>query len=262
MKKIIIIIALIFILFGTITVNADTGPKPSITIYLENMDTTEYTLDLLTKPEPKYQEGFYYSISESEYINEPIYKYNKGGWMATSIRDFWLWGNIEGNSEKRHRFTYWGVPDEFKVIIQYKDGTIKTSDVIQRTEFDFVMHLDVNTMKVEHVFAFNLSDIIICITITLILEILIALIMRIRNIKVIIFANLITQILIQSLRLFNFTNYILPFIILELIIFFIEYVIYKKLFKDVDSKKILQYTIIANAATAILTFFNISALIF
>lgn len=254
--KFIIILIFIFILFGANNVKADMGPKPSITIYLKNMNTTEYTLDLLTKPKDEKQ--FYTQMVDkyTEYKDTPIYKYNDNGWMATTLRNGLLWGDIKGNSLKTHTFRYFGVPDEFKVIIQFKDGTIKTSDIIEKTEFDYEMYLDVNTMKVEQKYTFNLGNVLICMAITIIIELLIAMVMNIKHTKQIILVNLLTQILIQSLRLFNFTGFILSFIIAELLVFFIEYVIYKKIFKDIDNRTIIIYTFIANIVTAFLTFTN------
>ncbi len=255
-SKYIIMFILIFILLGATNVKADMGPKPSITIYLKNMDTTEYTLDLLTKP--KNEEEFYKQIANNYtgYEDTPIYKYNDNGWMATTLRDSLLWGHIEGNSSKTHTFNYFGVPDEFKVIIQYKDGTIKTSDVIEKTEFNYEMYLDVNTMKAEQRYTFNLGNALTCMVITIIIELLIAMVINIDHSKQIILVNIFTQILIQCLRLFNFTSFMLSFIIAELLIFFIEYVIYKLLFRDTDNKTIIIYTLIANTITAFLTFTN------
>lgn len=252
--KFTIILIFIFILFGANIVKAD---KPSITIYLKNMNTTEYTLDILTKP--KDEQEFYSRISDTyiEYKDTPIYIYNDNGWMATNLRNELLFGHIKGNSLKTHTFTFFvGVPDEFKVIIQYKDGTIKTSDIIERTELDYEMYLDVNTMKVEPKYTFNLDNVLICMIITIIIELLIAIVINIKHTEQIILVNLFTQILIQSLRLFNFTSFILSFIIAESLVFFIEYVIYQKIFKDIDNRTIIIYTFIANIVTAFLTFTN------
>lgn len=252
-KKIIIILTFFCLLIGIDNVKADMGPKPSIEIYLKNIETTEYTIDLLTKHT---DDNFYsyLNVDYFEYKNTPLYKYNKDGWMATTVRTNLLWGNIEGNSSKKHRFSYFGTPSTFKVIIQFKDGTIKTSDIIERTKFNYEMYLDVSTMKVEKKYGFNLAEILKCMLITVVVEIIIAKTMKINHLKQITLINIFTQIIIQLLRLTNFPNYIFSLILAELIVFIIEYEIYKVLFKkDTTNKRILIYTIIANLITAIAT---------
>ena len=250
--RLLIALSLVFIIllgFNYI-VNADMGPKPSITIHLENMNTTNYTIDLLTKM----GKDSYDKILEEyqEYKNSPIHKYNEDGWMATKLRNSILWGDVKGNINKTHSFTYFGVPDEFKVIIQYKDGTLKVSDTIKRTEFNYTLYLDTNTMEVTEGHKIDVLNILVCVLITIIVEVAIALIMKIHKINVIILTNIITQILIQSIRFANY-GILLLFTAAELLVFFIEYIVYKKAFKDIENKRILIYTLAANLTTAALT---------
>ena len=53
-KNIIILSIIFLMLFGfSSIVNADMGPKPSITIHLKNMKTNNYTIDLFEHAEKK-----------------------------------------------------------------------------------------------------------------------------------------------------------------------------------------------------------------
>ncbi len=247
-KNIIKVLALIFLFVICIStnVNADTSPKPSITIYLKNMNTSNYKIDLLTK----LSENFYHM---EQFKGYPMYEYNDNGWVATTLRDDLLWGDIKGNESRTHIFSYMDVPYEFRVIIQFEDGTIKTTDVIKRTEFNYKMYLDVNTMEVEKIHEIDIAEALQCMVVTLIIEIILAVIMNINHVPTIAITNIMTQIIVQSIEFFDF-NFKLVFTIAELLVFIVEFIVYKNMFKDIDSKSVLKYTFFANLITALLTF--------
>lgn len=259
-KKIIISILLVVtVCIGAAVVQADMGTKPSIIVHLQNMDTEDYTIDLLTRNN---KEDFYNKIN-SQYIgykDTPIYKYDKGGWMATALREELLWGEIYGNREKTHTFTYFGTPTEFKVIIQFKDGKTKVSDVFVRKVLTYNIYIDVNTMSSlnddgsDQKLTLNYMSLFKCLILTVSLELLLAWVMKIHYPKTIIIVNIITQIFFQIALLRNFSNYLTSFVILEIAIVIVEYLIYRKIFTRVTNKRLMIYTIIANFITAYLTF--------
>ena len=78
--------------------------------------------------------------------------------------------------------------------------------------------------------------------------------MKLKNIKVLLITNAITNILLQLLLIYTPLSYILTFAILEILIFLTEYLIYKRYFKDISKQKIISYTLLANLATVILTY--------
>ena len=132
-----IIAFLLTLIFIPQVVMADTGPKPSITVTLKNIEGSDYLIDLMSdfknRPDDIEEIVDYYNI----YKDRQIYTYHEDTWYATAIRDRLLFGSIEGNSDHIHEFTYFGVPNEFKVIIELPDGTIKTTEKIKKTSFDF-----------------------------------------------------------------------------------------------------------------------------
>ena len=87
--------------------------------------------------------------------------------------------------------------------------------------------------------------------ITVIIELLIALLFKTKKYYVIIVTNIITNTLLQFAMFKN--SSILLFIMFEIIIFISEYFIYLR-YIDIDKKKLLTYTLLANIITMLITF--------
>ena len=170
------------------TVNADIGLKPSITINLTNIDTQDYLIDLLVYDESgeNYNSEMNYNGEDltQEQI-ETLYKINYDGWISESTRwsSYLLFPDCSGNSQHEHYFSYFGTPETYKVVIIFDTGEIRITDVINRTDFTSNITLDVNNMKVithENV-SFNVKNIIITLLLTIIVEVVIALIMKFKK---------------------------------------------------------------------------------
>ena len=247
-------------------VKADMGPKPSITIKVNNIYTDNYIIDLLVYDETgeKYRSPEDYNgegLTEEQI--RKLHSINYDGWISESTRwsEYLLFAECAGPGNKfgkkyEHTFSYFGTPTTYKILLINNDnGEIKVSDVITRKDFTSIIELDVRTMKIKQSYEVNYIDIFICLFITVVIEILIALVMKIKHIKSIVIVNVITQILIQAFRIWNF-NFIWAFMIAEILVFIIEYFIYNKIFDDIKNKDILIYTLIANITTALLTFSN------
>ena len=247
---------LFFFIFIPTIVLADTGPKPSINITLKNIENSDYLIDLLsdfTNKENLISEIVSYY---EDYKDREIYKYHEDNWYATALRNFLLWGSIEGNDTHKHSFTYFGVPDEFKVIIELPDGTIKVSDKIKKTEFNFDVTIDVNDMKVlDVVTEKNKNDIfqfLVVLALTILIETSFAILFKTGKYYIIALVNLLTNIGLQLLMI-KVSSSLTCFIVSEIGIIIIEGFIYLQALK-IDSKKIVLYTILANLITASLTF--------
>lgn len=188
---------------------------------------------------------------------ETIYNMDYDGWISSCMRNSLLWGKCAGNIEHEHFFNYFGTPDTYKVVIINNDtGETKITDVINRTDFQSNITIDIDTMRV--VTRASSSKIIKTVAIALILtfavEIIIALIMKIKNIKIIFITNLITNIVLQLALIFIPLSYMITFRIMEILVVIAEYLIYRKFFKDISKNKIITYTVIANIFSALLTF--------
>ncbi len=126
-KNILILITLVVSIFGfSFNVNAESDQTPSITICLKNVKDSDYKIDLLVK-ETDYKEYFnkesYYSYNDLK--DSPIYQYNKDGYLAESLRNKHL--IVNRFNKTCTQYTDYGIPNEFKVILELSDGTIKNS---------------------------------------------------------------------------------------------------------------------------------------
>lgn len=223
--------------------SADTGPKPSITIHVKNYKSTSYKLDLLVKEGYrglKYDDFNKNKKYPESYKEMPLYRYRENGWIAEHIRNFLLFGSLEGELNQHtnlmeHKFSYHGVPETFKVIIQYDNGEIYVSKEITPIQFKAEIVLDLATGEIYKIpmsvrdlwYAFKL------LAITIIIELIVSLLFKIKSKKIVILANVITQPILQLLIYlsFKFISYkaaYVVFYILEVIIVFVEYFIYKK----------------------------------
>ena len=100
-----------------------------------------------------------------------------------------------------------------------------------------------------------LVDALTCIILTVLIELAIAFAFKTHYYVTIIITNIITNILLQfNVVLFSQRfNYLVVLLICEALVFTIEYIVYKRRFKEFDHLKTLIYTIVANAVTLILT---------
>lgn len=128
---------------------------PSVSVEIINPKTENYDVDLLVY---HVDAESYYNVKQS-YRDEPftkleeyLYDYNKDGYLAESLRDrdLWKWPretSVSGND--LWIFSYHSVPNDFKVIIAYDDGTISVSDLMHRDKMIYHITLDASTMKYQ-----------------------------------------------------------------------------------------------------------------
>lgn len=267
MKKIIgfVVVFIGICIIYTNNVYADMGPKPSITITLKNVKSNDYDIDLLVKNLNDETEMFRKGTKELTELKEKLYNYNEDGWKAMAIRSTILWKSRSKENNNVWKFTYLGVPNDFKVIIVYKDGTISVSKEIHKNSFDYDITIDANNMEVTEN---SISDIRRIITIPLITTILCELIIALffvskktMNIITIIITNILTNIPLQIILLFwgevSIVLYLISFVILECTVIFIERMIYLKYIKETPKDKIKKYVILSNIISGLLTFVNI-----
>lgn len=271
-KTLFLVISLVFIMIIICTIsNADMGPKPSIKIYLKNMIGEDYYVDLLTQDIRAYA---------NEYENEPFAKYNIDGWYATSIREPLLWGDVEGNAEHMHSFSYFGVPVEFKIIVQKSNGELIVSRYIERTKFNAEYTFDVKTglvtdyiVKSDSIMAYitSILYILLPLLITIVVEFYIAkkimgeqdkLFIKLAGINI--FTNLILQFalwyipgMIHSFVVVSpkITLFVITFT-MEGLIMFVEYNLLKKIFSSWTDGEAEKVALVCNTVTAIFTILN------
>jgi len=268
-KKILIFIFIFIILLGNSILYADMGPKPSLTIHLENLESDDYSLDLLVDHsddlnDKYYQKSFRHSFSN---LDKMIYEYHEQGFIAEAMRNSLLW--CRQVDENTWHFEYIGCPDQYKIIIAYPNGIIKVSDLITSEHFDEEITVDVRTMETkfstsrayEIIMSHNIINYLTPLVITIVVELLISLFFikkSIRNSLIIIVTNFITNFALQFIIISLYENgyyklYLFLAILLEIIIVLIEMIIYSLLLKGTEKKTIIKYTLIANVITMLLT---------
>ncbi|MTI69842.1 MAG: hypothetical protein FH751_06285 [Firmicutes bacterium] len=268
MKKLLSTIIIIILIFNIFTLSfADAGPKPTLTIYVKNFASQDYYLDLLGK-EGEY--NYFYATDGNEKYDLmkdiPLYKYDKNGWKAIHMRTWLLRGNLKGNYDKEkgmmvHKFSYVGVPKKFKIIIQKENGDLQISKKIINRHFNSYVYYDMktNTYEIYNNYRFNILSTILLIVFTLLIEVIVALLFRFNKWKVIIIINLITQIYL-NLALYIFDGmfiYDYFYILIEVSIIIIEYLLYKRVVNDISNKKIFGYVLVANILSFLLGYIMI-----
>ena len=117
------------------TASADTGPKPAVTITVVNAPAGEYYLDLLiTAP------GDYENIDPADYdpdLLQGLRDWEVDGWYpalagGTSAP---LFGDLVPGEDGTHRFTYFGLPETFRVAVSSHDGAHAAWKPFTRTVF-------------------------------------------------------------------------------------------------------------------------------
>lgn len=269
--KLVFIFIMILMTAIPITASADVGPKPSLKIYVKNFETQDYFLDVLVQGDEERFNDINRKYSE-EYKELLLYKYNEGGWQARHIRTSMLFGSLKGEYDKRrdmmvHSFSYYAVPQTFKVIIQDADGGLFVSDAVTTSQFNANVILDRGTGEIKVVRASYANligntaalawTVFVCMFLTILIELLIAIPFKARPLGTVVWVNALTQILLQAelITLFYLGKYSImnsAFIALEAFIVFIEYRLYTRHLVNIKKKRIFYYVLVANLTTFLL----------
>ena len=246
---------------------ADTGPKPSVQITVENPPDHICYATLLGNIE---YYGPYQAVEVPREGEEAPGKEEDRAFNAffnyASQDDHYFWGmvfTIDGGSFS------WGYypPHDFKVLIYDPETDILyVSDETSRYAFDSFYTISLGrdgsaTLQKAPYFTKNLIGFFVRVMVTLAVEILIALLFGYRGskeIRLIFIVNIITQVLLNLIL--SFADYhsgpsvwliFLP--MLEIGVFFIEAVVYAFGLKMHSKVRAVFYALVANLVTACLT---------
>ena len=117
------------------TASADSGPKPAVTITVVNAPAGEYYLDLLiTDPSGSP------NIDPADYDPELIAglkSWEDEGWYPALVTGTSapLFGDLVPGEDGTHHFTYFGLPDTFRIAVSGPDGAQATDEPFTRTVF-------------------------------------------------------------------------------------------------------------------------------
>lgn len=174
MKRTLRILALLCLsaIFLTVSALADSGPKPLLTVRVENAPEEGYYLDLVAEGE---YEGHTYGSGESEYSGiDWSYSDEEAAALDTELLDALraavpegyhactaegtggapMWGELEGTptgrqGESLHTFRYFGVPDTYQILIATAGGDTYLFPPCTRTALQSSVTVDWADKSVE-----------------------------------------------------------------------------------------------------------------
>lgn len=270
--KVFFIAAVMFSL-SAFTAFADMGSKPRVQIDIKNAPQEKYYLDLLyyTEYSDRY-DNFDEDDNYDDKMLSVLKNYNDGGWApalagGTSLP---MWGSLEPDENGRHIFGYFGVPDEFKIITVTESGEVKISEIIKRKTMEISLTLDYNDMSYtsKPVWLAYIAQFAATCSITVAVEFIVLMMFfmaRKANLKPFLQMNIITQLLLTAFMSTGFiyggtVSAYMWFPVIELVIFIFEMWYSKKYFIGENDLMKLAYAFVANAASALMTFFSLETI--
>lgn len=117
------------------TASADTGPKPAVTITVINAPEEVYYLDLLQQDEDGSP-----NIDREDYdpaLLEGLERWEDEGWYPALVHgtDPPMFGDLVPGEGGTHHFTYFGLPETFRIAVSSASGAQATAEPFTRTVF-------------------------------------------------------------------------------------------------------------------------------
>lgn len=251
----------------TVPAAADTGPKPAVTIHVVNAPAEAYYLDLLI---PASEAGDYDNLHGKTCdpaLLAGLRSWEEEGWVpalsgGTGIP---LFGDLLPDEAGSHRFTYYGLPDTFRIAVSGPDGAQATAETFTRTAFYTNLTYDYAGNTVVRATAgwqAVLVQFLATFLPTLAVEGLLLLafgLARRENLLPVLLTNLVTQIGLHAvigalggnwIQLSNvFLHYALLLALPELAVAAVEALVYRKALKGGTTGRRVCYALAANAAS-------------
>lgn len=281
-KIIIMLICAVFVVMNfTIPASADTGPKASVRVQFVNMGDELCYGTLLSKYESTGPNSVW--DGDEEHIDN--YNLDLGIWRAfVEYKDtdgyYFLQTGWKVSETKEIAWTYYP-PSSFKILLYYPaTETFVISGIYEKYAFDTYYTVDMNGVnigsveynedlstneRIEAYRSYNYTQEILSlvarIIITIVIEMAVALLFGFRKKKqllVLASVNVVTQIILNVLlNVINYNSgplaFVLNYILLEIIVFVIEAVLYCTILKKVSEppKKNWYYVLYALVANAV-----------
>ena len=121
----------------TVPALADSGPKPLLSITVEHPPEGPYYLDLLAEG-PAYEDGFRTEEDFARYDQDLLQSMRSAvpeGWHLCILDGDLIFGDLTGEPQGDamvHTFSYYGVPDTYRILIAAENGEIWVSDPCTR----------------------------------------------------------------------------------------------------------------------------------
>ncbi len=264
MKKLFLLFTVLLLALACRPVCADVGPKPSVTVTFKNAPDHPYYVTLLGTEE------FFgpWSSVTSEFIDgqpsdvRPAYVafFEYAQTTGLYVCDF-----VQECSDDNE--FHWGYypPSSFCIAVYDGiEGTLRVSDVIEREAFDSYYEIDLSGSELTVVEDYHLTRhvaaFLIRMVATVLIELFLAWLFGYRTkqeIRLIVFANILTQILLNGIMLLldyysGLLVWLFVYPAMELAVFIIELAVYLINFRRHRKLKTFFYTLIANGLTFLL----------
>lgn len=272
------VLALLAVLLP-VSARADTGPKPSMTIHVENPPSETYYLDLLVPDEGSYKmfdNQDWNDLSEAQLDAEIIANLRtaardaggEGTWHLAMLDGtrMPMYGEIQ-SADNTFQYNYHGVPDEFRIVIATKDGA-RLSPVQKRCRLwqEFTYDYAENTVLTNNAWCDYAKQFLSSLLPTLLIEGLLLIpfgFWEKRNRRIFLGVNIATQLALTAVTAWSMAQgmtlyrYFI-FGPLEFVIWVVEAIIYRKTLKsERPSAHPVCYALCANALSMAATFFSI-----
>ena len=246
----LIVFVIVLLVLSGIQVFADVGPKPSVSIHVSGIEGTYYvTLLSEVKSTGPYSADYPYVDQDIDFTVFENY----------DDEFYFLYNAQELEGEGTYSWSYYP-PEVYKVLI-YIPSTASYLESEVLTSFAFDSHYRVEVANNEIVkvskqydYIFNAGDYALRLGMTLIIEVLIALMFRFRgrDLKVIVITNVITQTLLIAILIFanyqiGYLGELFTMIPIELVILATEIIIYRR-YLDPAGHPVI-YAFVANIAS-------------
>jgi hypothetical protein len=271
----IIILVLIFFHFASLLCYAIPPPVFDLDIYVKNLDTKDYYLDVLVE----YNDEFYSRFNneyDSSLKDSQLYKYRDGEWMAFFIREQWSDNEVAFKGKdtfesnvRFHSFMSTFINNrKMKAIVQDTKGNLYISSNYIKFDGSSPYIFDVKTGELQKINRYyemyinrnlNYSVLIVSLIFIIISKLLISILFKIKPKLLVVLISAFSQIAILAviLTLYSLTlfNYILmSFIIAWLLTLLLEFILYKKFTKNANPKRLCFFVILSNILTCMMSY--------
>lgn len=271
LQKLALLLAVLLLL--TTAVFADMGPKPQLTVIVEHAPSEPYYLDLLAEGDYKYNILYY---AEDKALDPDLLAAFRAeipdGWhacIAEGTNGAPIFGSLTGEpvgSTMQHRFSYFGVPDTYRILAVTASGEVFLSDVLTRPALQSSVTVDwtAKTAKPPLRSEGYLLQFAATFVPTILIELVVLLLFGFKlkeNWKPFLLVNLVTQGLLHGyFALFAVNNgvglgYFMLFLPAELVIALLEAFIYSAVLKGRSKRRAFLCGICANVCSAALGYF-------
>ncbi len=245
---------------------ADIGPKPRLTIVVQNAPEGLYYLDLLIAKPDGHTYTNLHDLSEYDPAKLALLEeYDEDGRIPALIKGTRvpLFGKLVGQpvgDEMHHVFSYLGVPTNFKLVLLTPDNQLVISREIDRKAFQETITYDyaTNAVHQQSLTMVYLKQFGSTLLPTLLIECLILLLFRFslrRSWKPFLAVNFATQLFLTAalgttLIKGGSLAALLLLIPLEVVVIVAEAIAYATLLKEHSRKRRVWYAVLANISSA------------